>query len=74
MRKLLLWSVFCIGMTLSIGCDEGFEELNTNPNDPITVPSGLLIADVVFTTGNSLYSTFVGGDMGSCWADRKSVV
>ncbi len=70
MRKLLLWSVFCIGMTLSIGCDEGFEELNTNPNDPITVPSGLLIADVVFTTGNSLYSTFVGGDMGSCWAQH----
>lgn len=70
MRKILLLSVFFIGMTFSIGCDNGFEDLNTNPNDPITVPSGLLIADVVFNAGNSLYSTFVGGDMGSCWAQH----
>ena len=70
MRKILLLTVFAMGMSFSIGCDKGFEELNTNPNDPITVPSGLLIADVVFNAGNSLYSTFVGGDMGSCWAQH----
>lgn len=70
MRKLLLWSVFTAAMTFNIGCDKGFEELNTNPNDPITVPSGLLLADILFTTGNSLYSTFVGGDMGACWAQH----
>lgn len=70
MRKILLMTAVAIGLTFSAGCDQGFEELNTNPNDPTTVPSGLLIADVVFNAGNTLYSTFVGGDMGSCWAQH----
>lgn len=51
-------------------CDEGFEELNTNPNDPVAVPSGLLIADVARSATNNLYSTFVGGDMGACWSQQ----
>lgn len=56
------------------GCDQGFEELNENPNDPVTVPSGLLTADVVRNTSNILYSMFVGGDMGGCWVQHWSKV
>lgn len=74
MKKINLILFACVAMFLAIGCDKGFEELNTNPNDPVEVPSGLLIADVVFNAGNSLYSTFVGGDMGECWAQHWTKV
>ncbi len=74
MKKITLLLFACVAMLLAVSCDKGFEELNTNPNDPITVPSGLLIADVVFNAGNSLYSTFVGGDMGECWAQHWTKV
>ena len=56
------------------GCDKGFEELNTNPNEPVTVASGLLTADVVRIASNTLYSTFVGGDMGACWSQQLAKV
>ncbi len=55
-------------------CDKGFEELNKNPNEPTKVPSGLLLADVVRNTGNNLYSTFIGGDMGECWGQHWAKV
>ena len=56
------------------GCDKGFEELNKNPNEPTKVPPGLLLADVIRNTGNNLYSTFIGGDMGECWAQHWAKV
>jgi hypothetical protein len=62
------------GSLFFIGCDKGFEELNTNPNEPTSVPSGLLLADIVRNTGNYMYSTFVGGDMGSCWSQQWAKV
>lgn len=70
MKKIALSLSLLLGIAFTPACDKGFEELNQNPNDPTAVPSGLLIADVVFNAGNSLYSTFVGGDMGSCWAQH----
>ena len=56
------------------GCDKGFEELNTNPNEPVTVASGLLTADVVRIASNTIYSTFIGGDMGACWSQQLAKV
>lgn len=74
MKKIALSLTFLACIAFAPGCDKGFEELNTNPNQPIAVPSGLLIADVVFNASNSMYSTFVGGDMGSCWSQQWSKV
>ena len=70
MKNISLIFTLAVGLVLFMGCDKDFEEINNNPNDPIAVPSGLLTADVVFNAGNTLYSTFVGGDMGSCWAQH----
>ena len=70
----ILTSVLVFGSLLITSCDKDFEELNTNPNEPTTVPSGLLLADVVRNTGNYLYSTFFGGDMGSCWSQQWAKV
>lgn len=63
-----------LGLLFFTACDSGFEEVNTNPNDAITVPSSSLIADVSRNAGNYLYSTFVGGDMGSCWSQQWAKV
>ncbi len=70
MKNISLIFTLAVGLVLFMGCDKDFEEINNNPNDPIAVPSGLLTADVVFNACNSLYDTFVGGDMGSCWAQH----
>ncbi len=74
MKKIQLLLLLVLGFGITTSCDQGFEELNTNPNDPIAVPSGLLVADVVRNTGNILYSTFVGGDMGACWSQQFAKV
>jgi hypothetical protein len=56
------------------GCDKDFESINTDPNNPIVVPSSKLIADIVRVSANTSYSTFVGGDMGSCWSQQWAKV
>jgi hypothetical protein len=55
-------------------CDKNFEEINTDPNNPVAIESGLLIADAVFNASNQMYSTFVGGDMGACWSQQWAKV
>lgn len=68
--KLKILTIILLGLIVTTACDKNFEEINSNPNDPTTVPSGLLIADVVRVASNILYDTFVGGDMGACWAQH----
>ncbi len=60
--------LLAVGMISS--CDNGFEELNSNPNDPAMVPSKLVLTNVIRMTQNIMNSTFVGGDMGSCWVQH----
>lgn len=55
-------------------CDQGFEELNQNPNDPSIIPAELLTADIVRNAANNLYTTFLGGDMGAIWAQQWTKV
>ncbi|MEQ8582075.1 MAG: SusD/RagB family nutrient-binding outer membrane lipoprotein [Marinoscillum sp.] len=64
--KYLFTGIFFVLFATS--CDKGFEELNQDPNNPTTVPSDLLTADIIRNAANNLHSTFVGGDMGSTWA------
>jgi len=75
MKKIKIFiSVIIAGTILFAGCDKGFEELNKNPNEPTSVPSGLLLGDILANTTNYLYSTFFGGDMGSCWSQQWAKV
>ncbi len=74
MKKSFLFLFIGLMMFTNIGCDKDFEEINANPNEPSAVPSGLLIADIVRVSTNNLYNTFVGGDMGGCWAQHIAKV
>lgn len=71
MKKILLTAITSL---LLFSCDNNFEEINTSPNNPDTTDPNLLIAFSMITTQNNIYSTFVGGDMGSCWAQHWSKV
>lgn len=59
---------------LVCSCTAGFEEINRNPNGPTEVPPGLLIPAIAESTMDLMYSTFNGGDMGSCWAQHWAKV
>ena len=75
MKKIkILITTAILGLLFFTGCDNGFEEVNTNPNDALAVPSELLIVDIARNAGNIMYSSFVGMDMGSCWAQQMAKV
>ncbi|MCF6366278.1 MAG: SusD/RagB family nutrient-binding outer membrane lipoprotein [Bacteroidales bacterium] len=74
MKKIIVFTLFLSSLLFSTSCDKNFETINTDPNNPTEIESGLLIADALRNTGNVLYSTFVGGDMGSCWSQQWAKV
>lgn len=61
-------------VTMAGACTKDFEEVNSNPNGPTSVPAELLIPGMVERSADRLYSAFVGGDMGHCWAQLWSKV
>ena len=63
-----------IGLLFLSSCDEGFEEMNKDPNNPISVPADLMLPGITSAAMNNMYSTFVGGDMGVAWAQQISKV
>ena len=73
MKKINLIVLLFIGLVF-VSCDKDFDELNSNPNDPTSVPAELLLGSMIRSTGNVMYSTFNGGDMGACWAQHFSKV
>ncbi|TYA53273.1 SusD/RagB family nutrient-binding outer membrane lipoprotein [Formosa maritima] len=73
MKKINLIVLLFIGLVF-VSCDKDFDELNSNPNDPTSIPSELLLGSMIRSTGNVMYSTFNGGDMGECWAQHWAKV
>ncbi|HYF68837.1 MAG TPA: SusD/RagB family nutrient-binding outer membrane lipoprotein [Ohtaekwangia sp.] len=67
-KKYALGSLLTIAMVSA--CTSDFEEINTNPNGPVTIPSYLHLPSMVEATADLLYSTFNGGDMGATWAQH----
>jgi len=63
-----------IGLLLLSSCDNGFEEMNQDPNNPTSVPAELMIPGIATSAMNNMYTTFVGGDMGVAWAQQISKV
>ncbi len=74
MNKLKILTLLSLLIVFAPSCDKGFEELNTDPNNPTKIESGLLLADIIRIAQNDLYNTFVGGDMGSCWSQQWAKV
>ena len=74
MKRFKIITILLFGLLVTVSCDNDFEEINTDPNNPVSVPSDLLIPGVARSAQNSSYSTFVGGDMGACWAQHFAKV
>ncbi|WP_372755466.1 SusD/RagB family nutrient-binding outer membrane lipoprotein [Mariniflexile sp.] len=74
MKRFKIISFLLSGLLVLVGCDNNFETLNQDPNNPTAVPSSLLIPGIARGAQNRSYSTFVGGDMGACWAQQFSKV
>lgn len=72
MKKILF---ILVGFLIFLGsCDEQFEEINVDPNNPTAVPSSLLLGDVIRVANNLNYWSFTGGDMGACWSQQWAKV
>ena len=74
MKRFKITLFLFASLLLIVGCDKDFEEINQDPNNPTSLPSHLLIPQVVRSAQNQLISTFVGGDMGSCWSQQFAKV
>ncbi len=69
---ILLSAVFTLAFIGS--CDNGFEDLNKSPNDPVVVPSNLLLPRVLTSWGDQSYDQFTGMDMGWDWIQHGGKV
>lgn len=74
MKQFKIITIILFGLLITVSCDNGFEEINIDPNNPVTVPSDLMIPGIVRSAQNSSYSSFVGGDMGACWSQQFAKV
>ena len=74
MKKIFYSILIASALVSNVSCDNNFEEVNTNPNASLTTDANLLLTSTIVNTQNSIYSTFVGGDMGLCWAQHWSKV
>jgi len=74
MKQFKYITILLFGFLVSVSCDSDFEEINTDPNNPTSVPSSLLIPSIVRNAQNQSYSTFAGGDMGACWSQHFAKV
>ena len=74
MKRFKHITIILFSLLVTVSCDKDFEEINTDPNNPTSVPSDLLIPGVVRGAQNRSYSTFTGGDMGACWSQQFAKV
>ncbi len=74
MKKTKIFLFAFLSLVLITSCDEGFEELNTDPNNPTEVPAHLLLSQTQSTHMNMMYGMGRGADMGGCWVQQWSKV
>jgi len=74
MKRFKIITILFFSFLVTVSCDSDFEEINKDPNNPLAVPSDLLIPGIARAAQNRSYSTFTGGDMGACWSQQFSKV
>jgi len=74
MRIIKYILIAFITMATIVGCDKDFEEINSNIDDPVTVPSSMLIGTTIRYMANELYSTFNGVEHGETWVQHLSQI
>ncbi|MDO5969750.1 SusD/RagB family nutrient-binding outer membrane lipoprotein [Flavivirga aquimarina] len=56
--------IIAILSLITVSCTKDFEEINTNPNAPVTVQPSLLLRQVIYNFGEEMsYEGFVAGDL-----------
>lgn len=70
MKNIKITLLILFGLLGITGCDKDFQELNTDPNNPVAVPAHLLLGGTQRLYANVLYGVLggTGGDMGAIWA------
>ena len=58
--------------TLIVSCTKDFEEINTDPNNPLIIRADLLLAGTIRNTQTASYQMF--GDNGPTWSQQLSQV
>ena len=74
MKRFKITLFLFASLLLTVSCDKDFAEINQDPNNPTSLPSHLLLPNVIRSAQNQLNTTFVGGDMGSCWSQQFAKV
>lgn len=52
--KFTIKTIFAFILIANLGCDDNFENVNTNPNQPVAVPSEVLITNATRSSMNSM--------------------
>ena len=68
MKKTLIFSVAL--SLLMMGCEQNFDQINANPNDPTSVPPELLLPHGIKLAVNSVQGGSLGLDVGPLWAQH----
>jgi hypothetical protein len=70
MKKIKLISCVLFSIIMMTGCTNDFEEINTDPNNPVEIPGHLLLGTTQRVYMNVLHGVLggAGGDMGTIWA------
>ena len=72
--KKIKYTLLALLTFVAVSCDKDFEEVNTDPNNPTSVPAHLLLGNIIRINQNVLYNMQAGGDMGMCWGQHLSKV
>lgn len=70
MKKIKLISCVLFSIIMMTGCTNDFEEINTDPNNPVEIPGHLLLGSTQRVYMNVMHGVLggAGGDMGTIWA------
>lgn len=70
MKKIKLISCLVFSIIMMTGCTGDFEEINTDPNNPVEIPGHLLLGTTQRVYMNVMHGVLsgAGGDMGTVWA------
>ncbi len=69
MKKILLLS-FALSLVGLTACENNFDTINANPNDPVSLPPELLLPHGIRTTANAVVGGSLGLDVGPLWSQH----
>ncbi|WP_289044678.1 SusD/RagB family nutrient-binding outer membrane lipoprotein [uncultured Olleya sp.] len=70
MKKIKITLLSLLTILTIVGCTRDYEEINTDPNNPVEIPGHLLLGTTQRVYMNVMHGVLggAGGDMGAIWA------